>query len=188
MEAILFRCPFVKILTEKKGVIMKRATSLIVVMVVLLFSQLAFAEWEFHPGELTAITREGEVQDQELIFPQAAGLKIVPLQVYTHPTQNYPDDAQAWWHLDQPFYETVLLAVYGSGSYSTKVTITDVKTGRSTSYSLGKSDITSGYQWLTYGPTEVSGDPSKLPRLFNIKYSYKVGTTVKTVSCKFTLY
>jgi len=171
---------------------MKRVMTLIVVMSVLLFSQLAFAEWELHPGELAEIIWGGDVQDQGLADEQpaaaAAGLKIVPLQAYTHPTSNYDDAAVAWWNLDQPFYETVLLAVYGSGDYSTKVTVTDVKTGISKSYRLGQDSIAEGYQWLTYGPTEVSGPTSGLPRVFKVTYSYKVGTVTKSVFYKFTLY
>jgi hypothetical protein len=182
--------PVRKTLAEKKGVIMKRAMALVVVMAVLLFSQLAFAEWEFHPGELTEIIWEGEVQDQGLADQQlaAAGLRIVPLQAYTHPTPNYDDAAVAWWNLDQPFYETVLVAVYGSGDYSTKVTVTDVKTGISRSYRLGQDSIAEGYQYLTYGPTEISGPTSGLPRVFKVTYSYKVGTVTKSVFYKFTLY
>ena len=168
---------------------MKRAMTVIVVMSVLLFSQLALAEWEFQPGEITVI-RGGEVQDQGLVDQQlaAAGLRIVPLQAYTHPTPNYDDAAVAWWNLDQPFYETVLVAVYGSGDYSTKVTVTDVKTGISRSYRLGQDSIAEGYQYLTYGPTEISGPTSGLPRVFKVTYSYKVGTVTKSVFYKFTLY
>ena len=50
---------------------MKRVLTLIVVMSIFLFSQLAFAEWEFHPGELTVVW-EGEAQDQGLADEQPA--------------------------------------------------------------------------------------------------------------------
>jgi hypothetical protein len=165
---------------------MKRVMSLIVVMAVLLFSQLAFAEWEFHPGEVTEMIWGGEDQDQGIVA--AAGLKIIPLQAYTHPTSNYDDAAVAWWNLNQPFYETVLLAVYGSGFYSTKVTVTDVKTGVSKSYRLGQNSISGGYQYITYGPTEISGPSVGLPRSYKVTYSYKVGTITKSVSYRFMLY
>jgi hypothetical protein len=160
--------------------LMKRIITLIVVMAVLLLTQSAFAEWEFHPGELMEIIRDEEVQDQGLIEPQAA-FKVVPLQVYTHSSSVYPGTPAAWWYLNQSFYETVLLAVYGSGNYIAKITVTDLITGISESFKYPQTSITEGYQWLTYGPTMVSpipGQPAPLPRVFQIKYSYKVGTTL----------
>jgi hypothetical protein len=163
--------------------------TLIVVMAVLLFSQLALAEVEFQPGELTVIWGGG-VQDQGLPDQQlaAAGLKIVPLQAYTHPTSNISEAAMPWWNLDQEFYTTVVLPVYGSGDFSSTLTITDVKTGKSTKIRYGSESITEGFYWFTYGPSSLSGDPSRLPRIFNLTYSYKVGTTVKSVSTKIMLY
>ena len=177
--------PVRKTLAEKKGVIMRRAMTLIVVMSVLLFSQLAFAEWEFHPGELTVIW-EGEAQDQGLADeqPAAAGLKIVPLQAYTHPTLNYDDAALPCWNLDQDYYATVALRAYGSGDVSPTLTITDVKTGTSAKIRYGSRPVVEGINWLTFGPSSWSGDPSKLPRTFILKYSIKVGTIVKSVSTK----
>ena len=168
---------------------MKRAMTLIVVMSVFLFSQLAFAEWEFHPGELTVI-RGGEAQDQKLADQQvtAAGLKIVPLQVYTHPTSEFNQGAVPWVILDQEFYATVALRLYGTGDYSSSLTVTDVKTGKSIKFRYGRESITEeGFRWWTYGPMEVSGDESKLPRTFQLTYSYKVGTKVKSVSTKMML-
>ncbi len=168
---------------------MKRVMTVIVVMSVLLFSQLALAEWEFQPGELTVI-RGGEVQDQGILDQQlaaAAGLRIVPLQAWTHPTMNIDEHAQPWWNLDQEYYTTVALRVYGSGSFSSSLTITDVKTGISRKIGYGSESITEGDYWLTYGPDSVSGDPSKLPRTFNLNYSYKVGTVVKSISTKIML-
>jgi len=168
---------------------MKRAMTLIAVMVVLLCSQLAFAEWEFHPGELTLIS-ESQVQDQGLPDqqPVAAGLKIVPLQVYTHPTLNIDEHAQPWWNLEQEYYTTVALRVYGSGSFSSTLTVTDVKTGKSIKIRYGSESITEGFYWFTYGPDSWSGNPSKLPRVFKLTYSYKVGLTVTSVSMKIMLY
>jgi hypothetical protein len=169
--------------------ILKRTMTLVVVMAVLLFTQSAFAEWEFHPGELMEIIQDGEVQEQGLIDPQAA-FKVVPLQVYTHAASGYPGIPLGWWYLNQQFYETVLLAVYGSGNYTAKITVTDVKTGMSESYKYPQTSITEGYQWLTYGPTMIGplpGQPTPLPRVFNIKYTYKVGTTAKSVSCNITI-
>jgi hypothetical protein len=168
---------------------MKRAMTLIVVMSVLLFSQLALAEWKFQPGELTEIWG-GEVQDQGLADQQlaAAGLRIVPLQVYTHYTSNINEAAVPWWHLDQEFYATVALRIYGSGDYSSSLTITDVKTGKSVKFRYGSESITEeGFSWWTYGPMSVSGDASKLPRTFKLTYSYKVGTIVTSVSTKIML-
>ena len=165
---------------------MKRGMTLIVLTAVLLFSQLAFAEWKFHPGELAEI-REGEVLDQGFAYPQATRLKIVPLQAYTHPTVNIDERAQPWWNLEQEYYTTVALRVYGSGDFSSMLKITDVKTGKSIKIKYGSDSITEGFYLFTYGPDSWSGDPSRLPRTFNLKYSYKVGTTVKTVSTKIML-
>jgi hypothetical protein len=167
---------------------MKRAMTLMVMMTVLLFSQVALADWEFHPGEFTVI-RGGEVQDQGLADqqPAAAGLKIVPLQVYTHRTMNIDEHAQPWWNLEQPYYVTVALRVYGSGTFSSSLTVTDVKTGVSQKIKYGSETITEGFYWFTYGPDSWSGDPSQLPRTFILKYSYKVGITVKSVSTKIML-
>ena len=140
---------------------MKRVMTVIVVMSVLLFSQLALAQWEFHPGELTGI-QESDIQhqgitDQELAA--AAGFRIVPLQIYSHPTLNIDEHAQPWWNLEQEFYTTVALRVYGSGSFSSSLTVTDVKTGVSAKFRYGSESITEGDYWLTYGPDSVSGDP-----------------------------
>ena len=134
--------------------------------------------------------RGGEVQDQGLADQQlaAAGLKTVPLQVYTHPTSNIDEHAVPWWNLDQEYHTTVALRVYGSGDYSSSLTITDVKTGKSTKIRYGTRSITEGFNWLPYGADSWSGDPSKLPRTFQLTYSYKVGLTVKTVSTKIMLY
>jgi hypothetical protein len=168
---------------------MKRAMTLIVVMSVLLFSQLALAEWEFQPGTLVAI-RGGEAQDQgntDQELAAAAGFRIVPLQVWTHPTMNIDEHAQPWWNLEQDYYATVALRVYGSGSFSSSLTVTDVKTGKSIKFRYGPESITEGDYWLTYGPDSVSGDPSRLPRTFSLKYSYKVGTVVKSITTKIML-
>ena len=168
---------------------MQRVMTVIVVMSVLLFSQLALAEWKFQPGELTVI-RGGEVQDQGIADQEvaaAAGFRIVPLQVYSHPTMNIDEHAQPWWNLEQEYYTTVALRVYGSGSFSSTLTVTDVKTGEKTIIKYGSESITEGDCWLTYGPDSWSGDSSKLPRTFNLKYSYKIGTVVKSISTKIML-
>ena len=180
--------PVCKTLAEKERIVMKRAMTLVVVMSVLLFSQLTFAEWEFHPGKLTMF-RVGDVHDQGLSDQQlaAGGLKIVPLQAYTHPTMNIDEHAAPWWNLEQDFYATVALRVYGSGSFSSSLTVTDVKTGKSVKFGYGSESITEGEYWFTYGPDSLEGDPSRLPRTFNLKYSYKVGTVVKSVSTKIML-
>jgi len=186
LEGHSFQMPVRKTSAEKKGVTMRRAMTLIVVMSVLLFSQLAFAEWEFHPGELTVVW-EGEAQDQGLADEQpaaAAALKIVPLQAYTHPTLNYDDAALPCWNLDQDYYATVALRAYGSGDVSSTLTITDVKTGTSANIRYGSRSVIEGINWLTFGPSSWSGNPSKLPRTFILKYSIKVGTIVKSVSTK----
>jgi len=173
---------------------MKRVMTLTVVMSVLLFSQLALAEWEFQPGTLMVI-RGGEAQGQQLPHQQVtvAGLKIVPLQAYTHPTSDPSQMAVPWVVLDQEFYATVALRIDGTGDYSSSLTVTDVKTGKSVKFRMGRESITEeGFRWWTYGPMEVSPldgnvDPSKLPRTFQLTYSYKVGTTVKSVSTKIML-
>jgi hypothetical protein len=167
---------------------MKRAMTLIVMMSVLLFSQAALAELEFQPGPLTAI-RGSEVKDQGLADqqPAAAALKIVPLQVYTHPTLNIDEHAQPWLNLDQEYYVTVALRVYGSGTFSSSLTVTDVKTGVSQKFKYPSESITEGDYWFTYGPDSWSGESSLLPRTFILKYSYKVGITVKSVSTKIML-
>ncbi len=168
---------------------MKRAMSVIVVMSVLLFSQVALAEWEFHPGEITVIPG-GEVQDQRIgdqELAPAAGFRIVPLQVFTHPTMNIDEHANPWWNLEKEYYTTVALRVYGSGSFSSTLTVTDVKTGKTTIIRYGSESITAGDYWLTYGPDSWSGDPSKLPRTFNLKYSYKIGTVVTGIATKIML-
>ena len=97
---------------------------------------------------------------------------------------NIDEHAQPWWNLEQEFYTTVALRVYGSGSFSSWLTVTDVKTGTSAKFRYGPESITEGDYWFTYGPDSLSGDPSKLPRTFNLTYSYNVGTVVKSVSTK----
>lgn len=162
---------------------MKRAMTLIAVMAVLLFSQLALAEVQFQLGELTEIIREGEVQDQGLIYPQAAGLRIVPLMVWTH--RDFTDKTPwAYWVPDQNFCISTWFRVYGSGIGTVIVTITDVKTGRIVNKIKTEHDFYDALIGIGFGPSAFIGAPSKLPRQFNIKFSFKVGTIVESVSTK----
>lgn len=168
---------------------MKRVMSLIVVMAVLLFSQLAFAEWEFQPGEFTEIW-EGEVQDQGLPDQElnAAGLKIIPLQGYTHLTSAINEAALPWLHLGEYFYTTVVFTAYGIGEFKETLTITDVKTGISKTIKYAPSSPPfPGNWWFTRGHDGFTDDPSKLPRVFKLTHSFKVGTIVKSVSYKIML-
>jgi hypothetical protein len=168
---------------------MKRAMTLIVVMAVLLFTQLALAEVEFRPGELTLIWG-GEVQDQGLTDQQlaAAGLKIVPLQAYTHLTSNLDERTQAWVLLDEEFYKTATFRAYNSGDLKVKIKITDVKTGKSIKYDYGTIPITEGFWWFSVGPSSFSGPSVGLPRIFQITFILKVGIISKSVSTKIILY
>ncbi len=168
---------------------MKRIMTLIVVMGVLLFSQLASAEWEFHPGEFTVIWGN-EVQDQGLPDQElaAAVFKIIPLQIYTYRTQDINKIPWPWFNLDQEFDTAVSFRIYGSGDFSSKLTITDIKTGTSKTVKMGQESITEGQYWYYYRASSFSGPTSGLPRQFKLTYSYKVGTIVKSVSTKIELY
>ena len=114
--------PVRKTLAEKKGVIMRRAMTLIVVMSVLLFSQVALAEVEFQIGE-PVLTKVDEVQHQEVT---ATVFKIVPLQAVATDSGGLP---KPWWHLDEVYYLSAQFTVYGTGTFYARVKVTDVKTG-----------------------------------------------------------
>ena len=178
--------PVRKTLAEKKGVIMRRAMTLIVVMSVLLFSQLAFAQLQFRVGE-PVVTEVGEVQDQAVA---AAVFKIVPLQAFTiRISDQLP---WAWWLLDEEFLFRALFTASGSGTYYTRIKVTDVKTGvffrfpKEGPYSISAGTLTQTSTPLSVGP--LSGVPTPLPRQFILTYEFKVGTTWKGVSTKIWLY
>ena len=159
---------------------MKRAMTLIVVIVVLLFSQLAIAEVEFKFGELTEIIQEGGAQNQGFIYPQAAGLRIVPLMVWTSTDIYQPPDA--FWAPNESFFIGSWFRVYGSGTGTIIVTITDVKTGRIVNKIKFEEEFFGDLIGIGVGPSAFIGTPSTLTRKYNIKFSFKVGTTVKSIS------
>jgi len=159
---------------------MKRAMTLFVVMAVLLFSQLAIAEVEFKFGELTEIIQEGGAQNQGLIYPQAAGLRIVPLMVWT--STGFYQPPEAYWAPGENFFIGSWFCVYGSGTGTLIVTITDVKTGRIVNKIKQEQEFSEDLMGIGFGPSAFIGTPSTLPRKYNIKFSFKVGTTVKSVS------
>lgn len=167
---------------------MKRAMTLIVVMAVLLFSQLALAEVEFQVGE-PVLTEVGEVQDQGVAVA-AAVFKIVPLQAFTiRISDQLP---WAWWLLDEEFLFRALFTARGSGTYYTRIKVTDVPTGQSIRFPKEGPYVTSGGT-LTQTSTPLSvgplpGVPTPLPRQFILTYEFKVGTTWKGVSTKIWLY
>jgi hypothetical protein len=179
--------PVRKTLAEKKGVIMKRAMALVVVMAVLVFSQLALAQLQFRIGE-PVLTEVGEVQDQAAAA--AAGFKITPLQAFTVRTSDgYP---QASWQFNEEYYFRALFVASGTGTYYTRIKVTDVPTGQSIRFPKEGPYVTSGgtltqtSTTLSVGP--LSGVPTPLPRQFILTYEFKVGTTWKGVSTKIWLY
>ena len=163
---------------------MKRAMTLIVVIVFLLFSQLAIAEEGFKFGELTEIIQEGGDQNQGLIYPQAAGLKVVPLIVWTHIDINNTTP-KPYWTPDESFSINSRFRVYGSGTGSVIVTITDTKTGKIVKKIKVEHEFYEALIGIGFGAS--IGTPSALPRKYNIKFSIKVGTTVKSVSTNILL-
>lgn len=165
---------------------MKRAMTLIAVMAVLLFSQLALAEVEFRVGE-PVLTEVGQVQDQAVA---AAVFKIVPLQAFTIRISD--QSPWAWWLLDEEFLFRALFTASGSGTYYTRIKVTDVPTGLSIRfpkegpYSTSGGTLTQTSTPLSVGP--LPGVPTPLPRQFILTYEFKVGTTWKGVSTKIWLY
>jgi hypothetical protein len=162
------------------GVVMKRTVTLIVVTVVLLFSQWALAEVEFQLGEPLVFRVDG-VQDQGLPDQElaAAGLKIVPLQALTHVDftniRPYP-----WLAVNEEFCMSVFFRVYGSGYGTVIITVTDTKTGKSGKYKTTRL-FEENIVGLGWGPDAFISAPSALPRRYDIKFSFKVGTIVKSV-------
>ena len=161
---------------------MKRAMSLMVVAGVLLFSQLALGEMSFKLGEPTLI-RAGDANDQGLPDQSVAAgkLKITPLQAFTH-TDIEDRTPWAWWAPDDEFCMSVWLNVSGSGYCDVTVKVTDLKTKKSAKYKMEMylyEDVI-GVGW---GPSAFFGevDPSNLPRIFKITFSFKAGSTVKNV-------
>jgi len=160
---------------------MKRVMSLIVVMVAILFSQSALAQIEFQVSE-PVLTKVGEVQQQGV---GAGGFKIVPLQAFTVPAGQV--GPQAWWALDEEHWFRALFTVYGTGTYYTRVKVTDVKTGQFVRFpKTGPSNVSDG-EWAIHSVLSVSGNPLYLPRQFILTYEFKVGTTWKAVSTKILL-
>jgi hypothetical protein len=162
---------------------------LVVAIAALLIPQILLAELEFR------YNRPGLADDEELLDQgpsddslPAAILKLYPLQVYTHPTVNWAEVPVPWWNLDQDFYETVAFIADGSGDYKVTATVTDVKTGTSHTFPHGTKSAVNGLNYLTLGPTSISGSQSNLPRVFKLTYSLKVGTSVKSVSTKIFLH
>ena len=161
---------------------MKRVMSLIVVMVAILFSQSALAQIEFQVSE-PVLTEVGEVRD---LGVAAAGFKIVPLQAFTVPAGQV--GPQAWWGLDEEHWFRALFTVYGTGTYYTRVKVTDVKTGQFFRFpKTGPYNISDG-EWAIYSVLSVSGNPLNLPRQYILTYEFKVGITWKAVSTKILLY
>jgi hypothetical protein len=153
---------------------------LIVMMVVLLFPQWVLAEVEFQLGEPT-VFRVEDVQDQGSPDQRlaAAGLRIIPLQALTH-TDFTNVTPHPWWAVDQPFCMSVFFRVYGSGDGTVIITVTDTKTGKSGRYKTTRpfDETIVGLGW---GPDAFISAPSTLPRRYDIKFSFKVGTIVKSV-------
>ena len=162
---------------------MKRIMILIVAMVAILFSQSALAQIRFHVGE-PVITKVDEVQNEGVA---AAAFKIIPLQAYTVNSGGTP---WAWWHLNEEFNLRALFTVYGSGTYYTRIKVTDVKTGLFFRYPKeGPYNASEGVvKVITSTPIAAEGDPSFLPRQFIFTYEFKVGTTWKGVSTKVLFY
>jgi hypothetical protein len=169
---------------------MKRVLSLIVVMSVFLFSQLALAQLQFRIGE-PVLTELGEVQDQEAA--SAAGFKITPLQAFTARTSD--GHPQASWQFLEEYYFRALFAVSGTGSYYARVKFTDVKTGLSGRFPrMGPYDASSGvlYEIQSLLSAEpLPGVPVQLPRQLMLTYEFKeikAGATWKGVSTKIYYY
>jgi hypothetical protein len=135
---------------------MKRTMILVVVMSVLLFSQLAFAQT----------------------------LKINPLQAYT--THTYDEVPYAWWQLNaipsQEYYLRALFTATNSGTYYTRIKVTDVKTGYFIRFPKeGPFSTSTGFWMQTSTPISaepLSGVDPRLPRRIKLTYEFKVvGTT-----------
>ena len=164
---------------------MKRAMTLIVVMVAILFSQSALAQVEFQVGE-PVLTEVGKLPDQA---EAAAVFKIIPLQAFTIGISD--QSPWAWWLLDEEFLFRALFTASGSGTYYTRIKVTDVKTGlfirfpKEGPYSTTGGTLTQTSTPLSVGP--LPGVPTPLPRQFILTYEFKVGTTWKGVSTKIML-
>ena len=166
---------------------MKRAVTLIVIMVGMLFFQSAFAQipgmkFQAAEGALEVLTESGDVQPQAVL---ATGLKISPLQAFT--TRTSDQVPYAWWDLDaipsQEYYLRALFTATGSGTYYARIKVTDVKTGYSIYFPKeGPYAISAGYYTLTSTPISaepLSGVNPLLPRPIKLTYQFKVvGTTV----------
>jgi len=161
---------------------MKRAMTLIVVMVAILFSQSALAQVEFQVGE-PVLTKVDEVQHQGVA---AAVFKIMPLQAVATNSAGSPTSPTPWWLLDQVYYLWAQFTVYGTGTFSARVKVTDVKTGQFITFPKTAYERSDG-NYTIQTNLSVSGDPSKLPRQFKLAYEFKVGTTWKSVSTKIML-
>ena len=170
---------------------MKRVMTLIVVMLVLLFSQMALAQLQFRVGE-PVVTEVGEVQDQAAVAA-AAGFKIIPLQAFTVRTSD--GHPQASWQFYEEYYFRALFAVSGTGSYYARVKFTDIKTGLSGRFPrTGPHDASSGvlYEIQSQLSAEpLPGVPVQLPRQLMLTYEFKeikAGATWKGVSTKIYYY
>ena len=166
---------------------MKRVMTLIVVMSVFLFSQLALAQLQFRIGE-PVLTEVGEVQDQAAAA--AAGFKITPLQAFTVRTSD--GHPQASWQFLEEYYFRALFVVSGTGTYYTRIKVTDVKTGVSGRFPrTGPYDASSGviYEIQSLLSAEpIPGVPVQLPRPLMLTYEFKVGDIWKAVSTKIYYY
>ena len=163
---------------------MKRVMSLIVVMVAILFSQPAFAQMGFQVSE-PVLTKVSEVQQQGVVGVAAVGFKVIPLQAFTVPAGQL--GPQAWWALDEEHWFRALFTVYGTGTFYTRVKVTDVKTGQFIRFpKTGPYNVSDG-EYEIHSVLSVSGSPVNLPRQFILTYEFKVGTAWKAVSTKILL-
>ncbi len=165
---------------------MKRVMIFFVVVLVLLFSQLALAEAEFELVEPTMLWVEN-LQDQGLPNEELAAteLKVVPMQAFTHLEGDFTVP-RFWWAPDNVFGMSVWFRVYGSGSGTVKITITDTKTGQIVKkIKSGPRDFYEALIGLGFSSSIPA--PASLPRKFNIKFSIAVGTIVKSISTNIML-
>src|SRR4030042_5782437 len=117
--------PVRETLAEKERIVMKRVMTLIVVMSVFLFAQLALPQLQLRVGD-PVVTEVGKVQDQ---VAAPAGFKIIPLQAFTVRTSD--GHPQASWQFLEEYYFRALFVVSGNGNYYTRVKFTDIKKGLS---------------------------------------------------------
>ena len=171
---------------RKGGIRMKRVMTLIVAMAAILFSQSALAQMEFQVGE-PVLTEVAEVQDQEVA---AAGFKIFPLQAFTIRISD--QSPWAWWQLEEEYRFRALFAVSGTGTYYTRIMVTDVKTGLSGRFpKTGPYDASGGLVYQIdslLSASAIPGVPVQLPRQLILTYEFKVGATWKAVSTKVWYY